>query len=198
MFIALEGIDGSGHTTQATALAEALKRRGRKVFVTAQPSSGLIGKIIRDFLQGKVTQEDHFPEALALLFAADRLHHISNEIKPKLEQGIDVICDRYVLSSWVYQGLEVSEDWVRRINQFALLPDLTLLIDTPLSEATQRREARGGVVEIFETQDLQRTIRERYLELAPSIHAHIVEGSGTPDEVTQRLLEVAWPKLSAS
>ncbi len=188
MFIALEGIDGSGHTTQAHALARALEARGRKVFVTAQPSTGPIGKIIRDYLQGRVPHFEHFPEGLALLFAADRLHHIGTEIKPKLDEGYDVICDRYVLSSWVYQGLQVTEDWVRRINQFALHPDLTLVIDTPIIEAKQRRDSRGGIEEIFEAQHLQQTIRERYLELSPSIHAKIIDGSGTPEEVTQRLI----------
>ncbi len=188
MFIALEGIDGSGHTTQAHALARALESRGRKVCVTAQPSTGPIGKIIRDYLQGRVPHFQNFPEGLALLFAADRLHHIGTEIKPKLDEGYDVICDRYVLSSWVYQGLQVTEDWVRRINQFALQPDLTLVIDTPITEAKQRRDARGGIEEIFEAQHLQQTIRERYLELAPSIHAKIIDGSGTPEEVTERLV----------
>ncbi|MBL4819281.1 MAG: dTMP kinase [Deltaproteobacteria bacterium] len=189
MFIALEGIDGSGHTTQARALQKALAAQGRDVYVTAEPSAGPVGKVIRDYLQGRIGNFERFPESLALLFAADRLHHIATEIKPKLEAGIDVICDRYVLSSWVYQGLEVTEDWVRRINQFAPLPDLTLVIDTPLIEAKQRRDLRGSVQEIFETQKIQENIRERYLDLAPSVHAVIVDGSGKSEEVTKRLLD---------
>ena len=187
MFIALEGIDGSGHTTQAHALAKELERKGRSVCVTAQPSTGPIGKIIRDFLQGRVGDFKNFQEAITLLFAADRLHHYGTEIKPKLDIGMDVICDRYVLSSWVYQGLKVSEDWVRRANQFAPLPDLTLIIDTPIQTAKQRRDTRGGIEEIYEVQYLQETIRDRYLELALSIHAVVVDGSGTPEEVTKLL-----------
>lgn len=189
MFIALEGIDGSGHTTQAHTLAKALTKMGRSVYVTAQPSHGPIGKIIRDFLQGRINDFQRFQESITLLFAADRLHHYGTEIKPKLDAGMDVICDRYVLSSWVYQGLQVSEDWVRRVNQFAPLPELTFIIDTPITEAKKRRDIRGGVEEIYEVQYLQETIRERYLELAPSIHAVIIDGSGTQEEVTERLLE---------
>lgn len=195
MFIALEGIDGSGHTTQAHALADALTQMGRQVSVTAQPSTGPIGKIIRDFLQGRVSEFKHFQESLTLLFAADRLHHYDTEIKPKLKPGADVICDRYVLSSWVYQGLEVTEDWVRRVNQFAPLPDLTLIIDTPILDAKQRREIRGGIEEIYEVQHLQETIRDRYLELAPSIHAVIVDGTGTQEEVTRRLVKAVAERL---
>ncbi len=196
MFIALEGIDGSGHTTQAHALAEALTRMGRQAYVTAEPSHGPIGKIIRDFLQGRVGDFKRFQESLTLLFAADRLHHYGTEIKPKLDAGIDVICDRYVLSSWVYQGLQVTEDWVRRTNQFAPLPELTLIIDTPISDAKQRRDIRGGIEEIYEVQHLQETIRERYLELAPSIHAVIINGAGTQDEVSKRLVKAVAEKLT--
>ncbi|MEI6805353.1 MAG: dTMP kinase [Myxococcaceae bacterium] len=195
MFIALEGIDGSGHTTQANALAEALTQMGRIACVTAQPSTGPIGKVIRDFLQGRVEEFKHFQESLTLLFAADRLYHYDTEIKPKLKPGADVICDRYVLSSWVYQGLQVSEDWVRRANQFAPLPDLTLIIDTPISDAKQRRDIRGGIEEIYEAQHLQETIRERYLELAPSIHAVIVDGTGTQQDVTRRLVKAVAERL---
>lgn len=195
MFIALEGIDGSGHTTQAHALARFLETQGRSVFVTAEPSTGPIGKIIRDFLQGRVGDFKSFQESITLLFAADRLHHYGTEIKPKLDMGIDVICDRYVLSSWVYQGLQVTEDWVRRVNQFAPLPDLTLIIDTPIDAAKKRRDIRGGIEEIYEVQYLQDTIRDRYLELAPSTRAVIVDGSGTPEEVTQLLAKAVCKVL---
>lgn len=195
MFIALEGIDGSGHTTQAHALAQFLETQGRSVFVTAEPSTGPIGKIIRDFLQGRVGDFKSFQESITLLFAADRLHHYGTEIKPKLDMGIDVICDRYVLSSWVYQGLQVTEDWVRRVNQFAPLPDLTLIIDTPIDAAKKRRDIRGGIEEIYEVQYLQDTIRDRYLELAPSTRAVIVDGSGTPEEVTQLLAKAVCKVL---
>ncbi len=109
---------------------------------------------------------------------------------------MDVICDRYVLSSWVYQGLQVTEDWVRRANQFAPLPELTLIIDTPIADAKERRDIRGGIEEIYEVQHLQETIRDRYLELAPSVHAVIIEGTGTQEEVTKRLVKAVTEKLS--
>src|SRR5437667_268896 len=108
-FIVLEGIDGAGTTTQADAIAAALRKKGRQVFVTREPSDLAIGKQIRAALVGKAA----FPsDALALLFAADRLDHLEREVQPALRAGTDVICDRYVLSSMAYQGSMLPADWV--------------------------------------------------------------------------------------
>lgn len=189
MFIALEGIDGSGHTTQARLLARLLSQNGKTVYTTAEPSNSIIGKIIRDFLQNKVKHYSKFSETLALLFAADRVQHFYNEIKPKLDNNMNVICDRYLLSSLVYQGLWISEEWVQKINQFAPIPDLTILINTPLNEAKIRRKKRGGIEEIFESQDLQKIVQDRYLKLASKFNAIIIDGSGTQKEVTDKLIE---------
>ncbi len=188
MFIALEGIDGSGHTTQARRLAVFLAQSGRDVYVTAEPSKQITGKIIRDFLQNKVKHHSKFAESLALLFAADRVQHFYGEIKPKLDNNTDVICDRYMLSSLVYQGLWISEEWIKNINQFVPFPDLTILINTPLDEAKIRRKKRGGIEEIFESQNLQKIIQDRYFKLASESESIIINGSGTQREVTDRLI----------
>src|SRR5688572_4731702 len=96
-FIALEGLDGSGTTTQAARLADALGARGRTVVRTQEPSHGPIGRLVREALRSLDAPLD--PDALALLFAADRRDHVASEIEPALARGHDVVCDRYVMSS---------------------------------------------------------------------------------------------------
>ena len=101
VFIVIEGLDGSGKTTQATLLANKLSKT-HKVFCTAEPSHGKIGTFIR---QGCLYEEKRLPtEAEALLFAADRIEHMKNEIAPALAQGKIVICDRYIYSSLSLSG----------------------------------------------------------------------------------------------
>jgi dTMP kinase len=100
-FIALEGIDGSGTTTQKARLAAALRDRGLDVLETFEPSEGPLGTMARGMLRG---DDPAAPDLLALVFAADRLEHLSRCIEPALAAGRTVICDRYVLSSLVYQS----------------------------------------------------------------------------------------------
>ena len=186
-FIVLEGPDGAGTTTQARALSAALSARGRQVHVTAEPSTGPIGKHIRALLGADKPTGDGW-RTLALLFAADRLHHVQHEIEPKLAAGVDVISDRYVLSSLVYQSLNVELDWVATLNQYARPADLTLVVDIDPEEAARRRSARAGAEEIFDAIDQQRRVREGYLSLAHRVGAQVVSGQGTPSVVTERLL----------
>ncbi|HYY53573.1 MAG TPA: dTMP kinase, partial [Myxococcales bacterium] len=107
-FIALEGLDGSGTTTQAERIASVLRAQGRRVLLTREPSDGPIGTLIRLALTGRLGLPQRSgpltEEALALLFAADRVDHLAAVIEPALERGELVVCDRYVLSSLAYQG----------------------------------------------------------------------------------------------
>jgi dTMP kinase len=189
LFIAVEGIDGSGSTTQAKLLGEYLESLGRKTYLTAEPSSGPLGKAIRGFLRDRQDHSKLLAPSLALSFAADRLFHFETEIQPQLAQGVDVISDRYVLSSLVYQGLDLPQAWVKEVNAYAPVPDVTILIDAPEVVAKERREKRGGVEEIFDKSELQIRLRERYLSLAPSVHAIVVDGSSDVNNVRQRMIE---------
>jgi dTMP kinase len=192
-FIALEGIDGSGTTTQRGALAHVLRARGHVVLETNEPSSGSIGRLARERLaQGAATLDRG---ALALLFAADRLDHVATEVEPALADGRVVITDRYVMSSWVYQALDCDPAWVRAINQRAPWPDLTFVLDVPASEAMRRVTARHGgdegpALEIFETTPLQERVAAGYSALAREGLPHVVrvDGSLPMAEVTARLL----------
>jgi dTMP kinase len=187
-FIVIEGADGVGTTTQSHAVASALKKRGRNVHLTCEPSQLLIGRMIRGALQRK---EDHPTDrrALALLFAADRLDHVAREVEPQLQVGTDVISDRYVLSSYVYQSLDAPVSWVEQINSCAMLPDATVLVTLPPDIALKRLAARKGR-ELFEDDASQRQVHTRYQELSEMVGAMVVDGDAAPTQVTDRILAV--------
>ncbi|WP_459200908.1 dTMP kinase [Methanococcus sp. CF] len=155
-FIVFEGIDGCGKTTQAKLLAEKLNA----VF-TFEPTDGKIGKAIREILAGSKCQK----ETLALLFAADRVEHVS-EIEEYLKKS-HVVSDRYVYSSIIYQMSQgIPKEFIYGINDYAKTPDLVILLDVDLNEALLRMESREK--EIFEKIDIQRKIKEGYYNLMNS------------------------------
>ncbi len=188
-FIVVEGIDGSGSTTQAKYLCDYLKAKGRECYFTAEPSTGPVGKVIRQFLREKGEKPQLLSHILALSFSADRLYHYEYEILPRLEKNIDVISDRYVLSSLVYQGLDLPQGWVKEINRYAPNPNLTVLIDAPEEIASERRLKRGSEPEIFDKSDLQIQLRNRYLQLAFTAQAIVVDGSSDAQIVSDRMIE---------
>jgi dTMP kinase len=166
-FIVLEGLDGAGTTTQARLLGEAVQSMGRRVHVTAEPSAGPAGALVRQVLTRRVTGGcgggGFDPAALALLFAADRLDHVAAEIAPKLEAGIDVISDRFTLSSLAYQGLTTGDlAWVDHINTRAARPHLTIFLRVRPTVALRRRRAASIDREIFEEAAFQRRVAASY------------------------------------
>ncbi|MBX3182283.1 MAG: dTMP kinase [Polyangiaceae bacterium] len=186
-FIVLEGIDGSGSTTQTRRLAASLGEAGHAVLTTCQPSSGPVGTLIRSVLRGELLGPASSAGAgaprpfqwstLALLFAADRLDHLTNEVEPALRAGQVVLCDRYDLSSLTYQSLTAPDrasgsvsradetvQWIRALNREARRPDLTLVLDVSAEVAEARRQARGGAEELYERRELQARLAERYLQ----------------------------------
>lgn len=192
-FIAIEGIDGSGTTLQTRALATWLGERGHTVLETREPTRGAIGTLVRERLSVGAAPLD--PAALALLFAADRLDHIANEVAPALAAGAVVLTDRYLLSSLAYQTLDCEEAWVREINARAPAPDLTLLLEVPAEVAfarVQRRAAEGGTVEErFDALALQRRVAGHYRRFSadPALGpVQIVDGDRPPGSVTADLI----------
>lgn len=188
-FIVLEGIDGSGTTTQAAKLVEWMSARGMESHLTTEPSGGVIGSLIRDFLALKVDLPDRHMGAhsLALLFAADRLDHLAREVEPKLEKGVHVVSDRYLLSSLAYQSAECSPEWVETINSEARPPDLTLLLDLDPEISMKRVGNRYLWPELFEELETQKKIRELYLiQVRQRYSEHsiiVIDGSPDVDEV---------------
>jgi dTMP kinase len=164
-FLVLEGIDGSGTTTQSVRVAEQLRARGHRVLETREPSRGPIGTMTRQMLAAG-SASTVGPEALALLFAGDRLEHLAREIEPALARGELVVCDRYLVSSWVYQSLDCDPSWVRTINRHARWPDRTFVFTLPaelaLARVAARRTASGEPIERFDADATQRRLAEGY------------------------------------
>lgn len=192
MFVALEGIDGSGTTTQCAAIATRLRALGHEVLATAQPSTGPLGAAARSMLASHTPKSPQHASTLALSFAADRLHHHDHCIAPALAKGAIVLCDRYLLSSWAYQGLDLPLEWVQSINQRAPWPDLTLLLDIDAGVAHQRVQQRRGTKEIYDQLELQERLAQSYRKHAREHAARGIEcfdATLSIDDLCQALLE---------
>lgn len=167
-FIVLEGLDGAGTTTQAVRLQEALQDRGLAVEGTSEPSDGPIGRVLREHIGGAIALS---PEAAALAFTADRADHLDRVIRPALDRGRWVVCDRYLLSTLAYQGAEgVDPEWVLDASGGFDVPDLTILLDVPTDTLAERLTTRaagsGEKPDRYEHPDLASRLRESYLASA--------------------------------
>jgi len=191
VFICLEGIDGSGKTTVAHHLVEALKQHGYSAVYTAEPSKGAIGRIVKkSILQGG----RRLPRVLeAVLFAADRVDHIEREVKPLLNEGKIIVCDRYVYSSISYQGGDSTMlKWVREINKHAIQPDLAVYIDVPPEVVIDRIKRKKS---IMETLHIQKKVREVYLNLAAEKQLMMVDGNAEKSKVAQEVEDLVFSFL---
>ena len=195
LFIALEGTDGSGLSTQAERLAAWFRGQGHPVRATRESTGGPAGLLLRLALAhrlGRAGDGDGAFRALdeatmALLFTADRMDHQASEVLPCLENGVSVVCDRYVLSTYAYQGLGAALDWLRALNAHARIPDLTVLIDVPPDVSVERMRARGLVERYEQPQTLAR-VRANFRRLVPVLRAEgqriaVVDGTASIDAV---------------
>jgi dTMP kinase len=170
MLIAFEGGEGSGKSTQARLLAEALAKEHHPVIITHEPGATVAGRKIRDIVLHHDEQLSARTEAL--LFAADRAHHVDTVIKPALDAGEIVITDRYVDSSLAYQGVgrDLKIGDVRRISRWAtggLTPDLIVLLDVPASVGLNRARGRGPADKLErESMDFHERVRQAFRGLA--------------------------------
>ena len=189
IFIAIEGIDGAGTTTQTALLTAWLARCGIKAHRTAEPTGGPFGKHIRRLLRSRNSAIGG-TNLLALLFAIDRLDHLEREIAPALRNGTWVVSDRYRLSSLAYQGIDCDPKWVISINRYAIPPDITVLIDVSPKVAMGRLSSRGSARERFESGSLLGKACENYRELAASKKEGcivLVNGSDTIEDVSRNI-----------
>lgn len=187
-FIVIEGADGAGTTTQSTSLVEKLVAAGQKAHMTQEPSGGPIGKMIREMLSGHEQTELSW-RRLALLFAADRLHHYETEIEPLLSEGVHVVSDRYLLSSLIYQSLHAPLAWVAEINRFAPPADAVFVIDIDEGDAWARQQSRGGKKEVYDERELQKEICHRYRTFIPQMNAIRIPGGDGIEEVSGRIVQ---------
>ena len=198
-FIVLEGIDGSGTTTQARELKNRFSKLGLPAHVTAEPTGGPIGGIIRQVLSGRLVMRLHQTVAplnwkiMSLLFAADRQDHVESEIVPNLREGVNVICDRYVYSSIVYQSASSGDAdaaaWVAELNRYVKTPDLVLYLKVDPTLAMERCRARDKEVEIYENPDFQKKLAVKYDELKamfPEANIVTIDGDRSIEEVASQ------------
>jgi dTMP kinase len=205
VFVTLEGIEGCGKSTQCRLLAERLEGLGLRVLVTREPGGSELGQTLRRILLS-VESADLTRESELFLYLADRSQHVGRTIRPHLDQGGTVLCDRYADSTVAYQGYGrgMDPELLHSLNEVAvggLWPDLTLLIDLPVEDGLGRAMARNREQSTsasegrFEAESLafHGRVRQGYLMLAARHPGRfrIIDGTGTPEEVHRRVWEAA-------
>ncbi len=196
IFITFEGGDGSGKTTQVKLLAEYLCDQGREVVATREPGGTELGREIRKLI---LHGGDVCPKAEALLYAADRAHHIATVVRPALERGAVVLADRYLDSSVAYQGVarDLGLDEVRDLSLWAtdgLMPSLTLLLDVPVSVGAGRVGGTQDRIEAAGT-TFHQAVRDEYLKLASADPQRwrVIDAKVSVDDVAARVREAVLP-----
>ncbi len=162
-FIVIEGLDGSGASTQVAMLSEYLASKGYKVLITKEPTNNLVGGLIR----GQLTHEwKSNPECLQLLFAADRSHHLEKEIIPALEKGFIVISDRYMYSSLAFGSIDCDIEWLENINSKFLKPDVSVILNVPPEVSVERIAHSRAGFELFEDKTKLEKVRAAFDKLS--------------------------------
>lgn len=195
-FIVFEGPEGAGKSGQIARLADALRSAGRPHVVTREPGGTPIGERIRDQLLAPGLEVP--PVAELLLFAAQRAAHVELVVRPAVGSGTLVLCDRYALSTRVYQGVARGLDMdlietAARIATGGLEPDLYVILDVDPRVGRSRQSASGSTPDRIEREDLEfmERVREGYRAYAAeNEHAVLVDAGGTRDEVTRSVREV--------
>lgn len=173
MFIAVEGIDGSGKSTTIKELKKYLTNKGHNVLLTAEPTDMPTGKLIREVLAKKDEDAPLTHEMLALMFATDRLNHLRERIWPALREKKTVITDRYFFSSIAYQSVNVNYEWIKGINRFAMMPDVLVFIDVSIDKALERLAIFRKNKELYETREYLEQISKNYELVIKDFHEHL-------------------------
>lgn len=199
-FIVLEGIDGSGKSSQIGPLVKRLEELGIPCRETREPTGGPVGSLIRQIFTGRVTADNR---VVAALYAADRIDHLVNEVDglcAVIDQGITVVSDRYYFSSYAYHSVDMDMEWVIHANSISadlLRPTLTVFLDVPVETALERIHQNRFVEEIFDQEDRLRKTRELYFRAFERLkdveNVAVVDGVGTPEQVAQRVWAAAAP-----
>ena len=201
-FLVLEGIDGSGTTTQLDRAVAYVSSLGFPALATREPSTGPIGRLLREALLGRLGMPEGASvdgRTMALLFAADRIDHLQREVEPHLASGTTVISDRYLLSSLAYQAEEAEREWVLGLARGILRPDLTLFLDLPVEIAAQRRAAAGRPVERYDADSYLAKVSANYRSLAcqdPSVLT--LDGAASKEEVTAAMCRAIAPLFASA
>lgn len=189
-FIVFEGIDGSGKTTQARMLAEYLEKNGRRAALTAEPTALPTGRALREALGGKARRTEC---QMAVMFVDDRIAHNvhpTEGISALLDNGIDVICDRYYYSTLAYQGQSTDYAWVKSMNLKCpeiRKPDLCIYIDLLPNQSLERISRGRDSVEIYENLDTLTRVREQFLSVISDLkltdNIRIIDGYRSIEDI---------------
>ncbi len=200
LFIAFEGIDGSGKSTQVKLLSDQLTNAGHKVYSTFEPTDSPIGTLIRNIFNHKM-ESDH--RTIAALFVADRLDHLLNKthgVLKKLEEGYTVITDRYYFSSYAYHGVHMPMDWVIESNAISaglLRPDINIYIDIAPDTSMDRLSKGRTSMELYETRENLKMVRDKYFEAFEQLkfkeHIFITDGNRSADLIADDI----WNEVAA-
>lgn len=198
IFISFEGVEGAGKTTQITRLRTALESQGYAVFATREPGGDSVAEAIRDLLLRRTMH----PRAELLLFLAARAQNVEQVIRPNLEAGKIVLCDRFIDSSVAYQGWArgLGADQVAMLNQFAIegcYPDMTLLLDIDPEIGLERQNSRNRMEE--ENLEFHLRVRAGFLAEAkkhPS-RFHLFDATLSPEALHQEILGSVLLRLNA-
>ena len=188
-FIDIEGLDGSGASTQVKLVTKELKKQGVKPYLTKEPTEGPIGKLVRSALEGQWNSLP--PASVQLLFAADRGRHLNEEIIPKLEKGKMIITDRYAWASVAFGSVHLSKEWLLELNRDFILPDLTIFIEVTPEICLKRLEKEKKEVRLFEEEEHLEKTWDTYHWLAQKFwwaQIAVVDGEREIEEVTADIL----------
>jgi dTMP kinase len=194
--VAIEGIDGSGITSQALRLVRFLEGRGHRALYTSEPTASEIGALIRRKLSNGV--ELRGPGAmrtLSLLFAADRIEHYHAVVAPALARGITVVSDRWYHSSLAYQRTGVEREWISSLNRYTRTPEVAIILDVPAEVGHARRAAADRTIELFHDLDVQREVVGGYRATIAELRGQgerieVIDGAQPPDAVFAAVLNV--------
>lgn len=195
-FIAFEGIDGCGKSTQVRLLTEYLKKKGIPCYATMEPTDSPVGSLIHQIMTGRIQMDN---KVMAALFVADRLDHLLNHVNgiaAKVREGTTVITDRYYFSSYAYQSVDMPMDWIIKANEQSsriLRPTVTVFIDTDPDVAMERIARNRFELELFEKKSRLIEVREKYLEafekLKDEEHVAVIDGNRSQQEIAEEIRE---------
>jgi len=195
-FVSFEGIDCAGKGRQVALLADFIKRRGRAVLLTREPGGTPAAEKIREGLLSGAFK-DYGPIAEVMMFNAARSHHLKEAIRPALDRGDFVICDRFYDSTLAYQGAGDNVDpiWIREIQAAVVgptIPDITFVIDIPVDVSIARLQGRGGNPDRFEGagREFHERLRKAYLEIAAGEpkRCRVIDGTQSVERVHLQIL----------
>lgn len=196
MFIAFEGLDGSGSSTQSKLLSEKLEANKYATVLTKEPANDTeIGKMIRDVLQHKWEAD---PETLQLLFCADRAQHLHDTIEPALKNRQVVVTDRYLLSTIAYGASEsIDIEWLKALNSSFRQPDITFLFKLDPKTCLERIAGRGTEFELFEENEKLAKIWGNYEKISKDYpNIHLIDAAKNIEEISEEIWGIVSKELA--